>query len=312
MGQAHGSEHNIDILIDLLQAVLDLPPEDYESVTLVDPHLSRQNADDKLAVLDVKVKTKTGKSIDIEIQLCNERGLRERIVYYTSKMITEQLGEGDAYKDIKKVVTIVITDFVLIKDSLARHNCYQLHDKSTGSTLSDIEEIHTLELTKAPGEDEREGLTDWMSFFKAKNEEEYMEAALSNVKIQKAVVILKELSEDERTRMLADEKEKARRDRQAREEYVFDEGMEQGLAQGMERGLSQGIQQGLEQGMERGVQQGMERGLMQGRDEGLAQGLEQGIRQGVMENARRMKGLGVAAEDIAAFTGLAPEQIAAL
>jgi predicted transposase/invertase (TIGR01784 family) len=62
-----GDSRDIGILTDFLQAALDLPAEDYEEVTLVDPHLARESPDDKMGVLDVKVKTRSGKLIDVEI-----------------------------------------------------------------------------------------------------------------------------------------------------------------------------------------------------------------------------------------------------
>ena len=51
--------------------------------------------------------------------------------------------------------------------------------------------------------------------------------------------------------------------------------------------------------------------LEKGMAQGLAQGLEQGMER-LFETARRMTARGVAAEDIAAFTGLSAEQIALL
>ncbi|MDR1275609.1 MAG: Rpn family recombination-promoting nuclease/putative transposase, partial [Candidatus Accumulibacter sp.] len=77
-----GDDRDIDILTDFLQAVLDLPAEEYEEVTLADPHLARESPEDKLGILDVKVKTRSGKLIDIEIQVCDQAQMRERIVFY--------------------------------------------------------------------------------------------------------------------------------------------------------------------------------------------------------------------------------------
>ena len=240
-----GDKRNSGVLAGFLQSVIDLPPEDYKNVTVLDPHLRRRDVDDKLAILDVKVQTHSGKTIDIEIQLCNQDGLRERIVYYTSKMITEQIHAGEPYKNIKKVITIVITDFVLIEDSSARHNCYRLHDARTGSTFSDIEEIHTLELPKAAGDDECEELKCWLRFFKAEDEEEYMHLALQNESIGQAVAILRELSEDKQTRMRAEAREKGRRDQEAREDFVFEKGIVQGRQEGIEVGMARLVEAAL-------------------------------------------------------------------
>ena len=76
-----GDGRDIDILTSFLQAALDLPAEDYEEVTLVAPHLAREHPGDKLGVLDVKVRTRTGKLIDVEIQVCDQAQMRERIIF---------------------------------------------------------------------------------------------------------------------------------------------------------------------------------------------------------------------------------------
>lgn len=123
-----GDHRNTDILTAFLQAVLDLPAEEYARLEIVDPHLKREFEADKLGILDVKVHTKTGKVINIEIQVSNIPEMRERIVYYTSKMITEQIGYGHQYLEIKPVISIVITDYTLVPENDDYHNKYRLYD----------------------------------------------------------------------------------------------------------------------------------------------------------------------------------------
>jgi len=63
-----------------------------------------------------------------------------------------------------------------------------------------------------------------------------MTLANKNPQIKKAVGVLKELSEDERLRMIEDLHEKARRDAYAREKYVQEEAREKGREEGREEG----------------------------------------------------------------------------
>ncbi len=61
-----GDERDIGPLVAFLQAALDLPPEDYAELSLVNPILARDNPDDKLGILDVRHcpscrKTETGR-----------------------------------------------------------------------------------------------------------------------------------------------------------------------------------------------------------------------------------------------------------
>jgi predicted transposase/invertase (TIGR01784 family) len=61
-----GDERNKDNLINLLKTFIELPNEEYELIFL-DPHLKPEAEDDKLGILDVKVKTKSGRILNIEI-----------------------------------------------------------------------------------------------------------------------------------------------------------------------------------------------------------------------------------------------------
>jgi predicted transposase/invertase (TIGR01784 family) len=107
-----------NILTDFLKAVLpSLAQQEFEELTIVDPHLKRNFEDDKLEILDVKVRTAGGKSIDIEIQISDMPDMRSRISYYLSNMITEQIGRGGHYSELKQVICIVITDYDFIPES---------------------------------------------------------------------------------------------------------------------------------------------------------------------------------------------------
>jgi hypothetical protein len=56
----------------------------------------------------------------------------------------------------------------------------------------------------------------------------------------------------------------------------------------------------------------IEQGLERGREQGITQGIEQGSRQSRLEIARKFKALGLSVEQIAAGTGLSPEDISDL
>jgi predicted transposase/invertase (TIGR01784 family) len=58
----------------------------------------------------VKVQTKTGKIIDIEIQVNPFKNIGRRISFYKSKLIVEQIGKGDRYNIIQKVICICISN----------------------------------------------------------------------------------------------------------------------------------------------------------------------------------------------------------
>ncbi|MDR2093167.1 MAG: Rpn family recombination-promoting nuclease/putative transposase, partial [Azoarcus sp.] len=82
------------LLVSFLQSALDLPPEDYDDVQIVDPHLLGERPEDKLGILDVKIITARKNVVDIEIQLNPIPEMRERALFYLSSMVTEQVRRG--------------------------------------------------------------------------------------------------------------------------------------------------------------------------------------------------------------------------
>ena len=206
-----GDQRNVDILGGFLKSILDIPYEDYDHLTVVDPHLKKESVDDKYGILDVKVHTKSGRVIHVEVQLWFIPEMKERCVYYQSKMVTEQISSGEDYSVIKKVVSIIITDYILIEDNKDYHNQFRYRTKS-GMEFTDLMEINVLELSKLPSQADSSELWYWMKFINADNEEEIDMLEQRNPHMSKAVGVLKELSADERTRLIYEEREKARRD----------------------------------------------------------------------------------------------------
>ena len=218
-------ERNLEELTCFLKSVVKLPDGDYSVIEVSDPHLLREFDGDKLAIVDVKLKTRSGKIVHIEIQLQVTPALQQRIVYYSAKLITEQIGSGDDYEKIKKVICIIITEEDLIPKSGRYHHRFTMYDPDAGVELTDIIEIHTIELEKLPPDTDGTELYDWASFIAAGSEEEMAVVAERNPQVGKAVMKFRELSADERTRELYERREKARRDAAMREKWAAKKAM---------------------------------------------------------------------------------------
>ena len=236
-----GDQRNTDILASFLKSVLDIPEEEYERITVVDPYVKADYPGDKYGILDLKIHTKNGQIIHTEIQVDPIPEMDERTLYYQSKMITEQLGSGHNYALIKKVVSIIITDYTYVSGSGAIKTSDRYHHQfryrtGDGIELTDIAEINTLELTKLPRKTDETELWNWMRFIETNDEEELDMLATKSPELKKAVGVLKELSADERTRMIAEDREKARRDDASRLDGARKEGREEGKKEGREEG----------------------------------------------------------------------------
>jgi len=202
---------NLKVLEDFLKAVLDLPAEEYKWLEVVDPNLDREFVEDKLGVLDVKLNTRSGKVIDVEVQVKPQRSIWKRMLFYTAKMVVEQVKSGYQYDQINRAISILIADFVMIRENDAYHNCFRLYDENTGARFPDSMEINVLELPKIQ-EPDGTPLGNWLRFFNAKTEEDFMSVSQTSPAIKEAWGAIKFLSGDERARALAEAREKARMD----------------------------------------------------------------------------------------------------
>jgi predicted transposase/invertase (TIGR01784 family) len=234
-----GDQRRVALLTEFLQAVLDLPVDEYKKVTIVDPNVKKEYSKDKAGVLDVKIHTKTGNVIDVEIQIEPEVPLEKRIIYYQSKMIAEQISEGNDYDVIKKVISIIITDFALIPNSPAYHHRFRFYDSVNAVELTDIQEINVLELPKLPSKSDATDLFDWMLLIRAKNEEDYKMLVKKKPVFEKVVAIVKQLSADEQARMEYDQHELWRMDYAASIRNADRNGYARGQAKGeVERSIT--------------------------------------------------------------------------
>jgi predicted transposase/invertase (TIGR01784 family) len=238
-----GDQRNGDLLIDFLKAVISLPEDDYSEIAFVDPHLIRKHPDKKLGILDLKIRTKSGKIVHVEIQLWDFPQMRERIVFYDAGLIMDQINAGEDYSSIKRVITILITDYLLIPENGRYHNRFTLYDPESAIEFSDLIEIHTLELPKLP-ETADNYLWHWLRFLRAESREDLDMVAQASPKLKKTVVKLLELSEDEEARMIYEAEVKALRDERARIRGAFEKGAIQGKAEGKAEGRIEGKNEG--------------------------------------------------------------------
>ena len=210
-----GDQRNVDILAAFLRSVLDIPDDEYERLTIVDPYLKKESDDDKYGILDVKLHTVSGGIIHIEIQLRVHPDMKARTIYSQSKMVTEQISSGKNWSVIKRVITIVITEDIFVPEGDRYHHQFR-HRTADGIEFTDLVEINTLDLNKLPPDDDSTDLWYWMKFIKSDDEGVIDMLAARSPQMRKAVGVLKELSADEATRMRYEDREKARRDNESK------------------------------------------------------------------------------------------------
>jgi predicted transposase/invertase (TIGR01784 family) len=179
-----GSKGNTAILRSLLSAILDLPSASLKTITVEDPNLRQESRSaNKCPVLDLKLTLADGTSIDVELQVGTVEDMKERVIFCTSKLVTEQLGSGNDYSLLRRVITVVITYFDLTGDPDAYHHRFFLYDKLHDNLFTNSLEIDILEIKKLPKGEDGTPLWLWGKFFEAETEEEFDMLAEKNAEV---------------------------------------------------------------------------------------------------------------------------------
>ena len=208
-----GSEENKSVLISFLNATLK-PKKEIVSVDLKNTDIEKEYLKDKFSRLDVKATTSNKETINIEIQLKNEYDMIQRSLYYWSKIYEEQIQEGDSYSNLNRTVCINILNYNYLKNDRF-HNIYRLKEIETNEELTDIEEIHFIEIPKLRElnlNDEADMLEVWIEFLRDPESEVIRNIEMSNEAVRKAKDKLYKLSQSKKDRELYFLREKSIRD----------------------------------------------------------------------------------------------------
>jgi predicted transposase/invertase (TIGR01784 family) len=102
----------------------------------------------KAGKLDVLAKLADGSKVNIEVQIKNQHNIEKRSLYYWSRKYISDFTSGNDYGDLPSVIAINIIDFGYIPvDDF--HTSYHLwEDRHKDSMLSDVCEIHFLDMVK--------------------------------------------------------------------------------------------------------------------------------------------------------------------
>ncbi|SFA81123.1 Rpn family recombination-promoting nuclease/putative transposase [Clostridium frigidicarnis] len=227
----------------MLVAILNIEESELKELKIINNELPRQFQEDKKGILDVRAKTKDEKEINIEIQVLATKYMAERTTFYWAKMYTNQIKSGDTYDKLKKCITINIVDFECIPlDKI--HTSYHITEDETGYKLTDIFEIHYLELAKLENKnidkDENLAITQWMEFIGLKSKEDMEMLAEKNEDIRKAYDLLQVMSKDEKSRMAYEAREAEIHDQMTRIKTAREEGINIGIDKGINIGIDKG------------------------------------------------------------------------
>ncbi|MDE6338038.1 MAG: Rpn family recombination-promoting nuclease/putative transposase [Muribaculaceae bacterium] len=288
---------NFDVLEGLLTVLIG------EKITIVEILESEGNQDtekDKFNRVDIKALNSKGHVIIVEVQLTRQLYFLERILYGTSKAITEHISLGDKYDKVKKVysISILYCDFGT-GDDYVYVGQTKFTGINTGTELVVKQKVRNEIIPILPEKVFPEyflvkvnkfdkipmnALDEWMEYLKTGRIKD--DTTAPGLQAARKKLQYLKMSKEERD--------------------AYDRHIDNIMVQ------NDVLDNAKEEGREEGFIEGREEGLVQGREEGLVQGREEGRIQERVEIARNLLSIGMDIDSIAKATGLPPDYIQSL
>ena len=231
--QIFGNQKNINITKAFLKTLLDIPEDDYDRLTIVSPFLKRFFQRDKLGVVDLKLSTKSGRIIHIELQVNKRSNFRSRVLYYAARLIGDQLQWGDDYDKLHQVISIVICDHDLLEEEESYINVYELRNREN-RRFTELLKVVILELPKLPRKEDSAAVWPWLRFFTCERKEEFEMLAKKHPELEEAVYCAKKMSLMEKWRDIRFHENLRKVDERMLLKQAQIDGHKEGLAEGRE------------------------------------------------------------------------------
>jgi predicted transposase/invertase (TIGR01784 family) len=255
---------------------------------ILESETNREQQDDKQIVVDILCKTRKQELVLIEIQFRNQLDFFHRMLYGTSRIMTERLKIGEAYGRVVKVYSINLVyfdlghgdDYVyhgktafrgihkgdLLQTSAAQQKAFQKTDPGELFPEYYILKINQFDnVAKTP-------LDEWLYYLKnSELPKKYKAKGLSLVaeklKVQQMDV----------TELSAYKKYKAKI---AIDKSAMETAYIEGTLKGEREGLLKGKQEGRQEGLLEGLRKGTLKGKQEGRQENQIDAVVSGYRKG--------------------------------
>ena len=286
---------NFVVLEGLLSTLLG---ENVIIVRILESEGNKEDSEDKFNRVDVLAENSKGELVIIEVQNNRELDYFHRMLYGTSKAVTEYIHEGEKYGTIKKIYSVNIIYF-----DLGQGKDYVYHGKTQfkGIHFDDILKLSTRQREQFV----KQEAGDIFPEYYVLRVNEFDE--LAKTPLDQWIYFLKtgEIDEHATAKGLPEAREKLRIDRLSPSEksqyYAHMEALR------YQRSV-------IETGWIEGHAEGRAEGIAEGRAESIAKGREEGIAEGQnlekRQIAANLKKQGLPIEIIANCTGLSPEEIA--
>ena len=258
---------NFVVLEGLLSTLLG---ENVIIVRILESEGNKEDSEDKFNRVDVLAENSKGELVIIEVQNNRELDYFHRMLYGTSKAVTEYIHEGEKYGTIKKIYSVNIIYF-----DLGQGKDYVYHGKTQfkGIHFDDILKLST------------------------RQREQFVKQEAGDIFPEYYVLRVNEFDELAKTPLdewIEKGQYYAHMEALRYQKSVIETGWIEGHADGRAEGRAEGIAEGK----------------AEGRAEGRAEGIAEGQNLEKRQIAANLKKQGLPIEIIANCTGLSPEEIA--
>ena len=230
-------EGNQHILQAFLSDILEIPYESINNIIVLNSEIMPENIIEKYSRMDIKMTVDGNRLINVEMQIKDEGDYKDRSMYYLSKLYGNQLKSGDGYGKLNQCISINVLNFILFDEWMDFHSSFRMREDKHNSVLTDNFIAHYFELKKIGKNIDKNNKQElWLRLINAETEDELDMLQQTGVKqIQDAVVVLHKMSADEKTRELAEMREKALHIEATEKAHARAEGEAIGLKEGERR-----------------------------------------------------------------------------
>ena len=198
-----GKPERKDLTLNFLNSLYSDENIYYTDIFFIDKDIEPSLIQGKLSRLDIRAVLNTGSQVDIEVQICREKYMSERSLYYWSRMYSEQLAKGKEYQTLKPAISINILDFDHLTNEKNWHNTCHITVDASKRILTNHLEMHFLEIPKLKISDVKKlkKLDAWGLYFSGKRNKEALEVIkMTNPTINEALSYENYFSIDDKSR----------------------------------------------------------------------------------------------------------------
>lgn len=219
------------VLMGFLNQVIGLSIAAPEDITVLNPEIPVDYADLKQSRLDIRAITE-GEQVNLEMQIRDMDYYAERTVVYQSKMITDDIKQGDNYGELKKTISVNILKYNMF-ETPDYYSSFLPIEENRHEILTDKWQIIFLELNKI-GIEKLNEKEQWLRLLKSGKEEVEMLRTSNNEYISGCADRILAVNADDKLRVQAELRELARLDHNTLIVSAEKRGEKKGRAEGKE------------------------------------------------------------------------------